>query len=252
MTRSEYTAQVQSALRRVTKREREAIRAEIDAHMEDHICGLLELGYSPELAEERTMAFMGDPAEVGRELNKQYPLRWLVVKWAAMALTLATVLLVLSPAWQFAGQVTDNLWNRFDPQHQLDLCDVNLYKRQTGTYQFLKDASELDLRQTEAGVTMRVYQAGLKCPTAKKTEAWVSVCLYSENPFHQLPQLQYWGVVKRGRILSDQEVAYTFFDGAETSFAVCGQVRRGEDLQFTYEQCGHRYTFSVPLPWEEP
>ena len=36
--------------------------------------GLLELGYSPELAEERTLDAMGDPKEVGRELNRQYPL----------------------------------------------------------------------------------------------------------------------------------------------------------------------------------
>lgn len=52
MTRWEYTEQVLANLRRVTRAEREAIRAEIDGHMEDHVCDLLELGYPPELAEE--------------------------------------------------------------------------------------------------------------------------------------------------------------------------------------------------------
>ena len=72
MTRREYTDTVLSALRRVTEDERRAIRSEIDGHMEDHICALLDLGYDESLAEERTMALMGDPAEVGRELNRQY------------------------------------------------------------------------------------------------------------------------------------------------------------------------------------
>ena len=72
MTRSEYVERVLSVMRHVTPSEREAIRAEIDAHIEDHICDLLELDYDEALAEERTMALMGDPEEVGRELDKQY------------------------------------------------------------------------------------------------------------------------------------------------------------------------------------
>ena len=66
MTRSEYVERVLSVMKHVTGEEREAIRAEIDAHIEDHICGLLELDYPEDLAEERTMALMGDPEEVGR------------------------------------------------------------------------------------------------------------------------------------------------------------------------------------------
>ena len=71
MTRQEYTDRVLANLRRVTRSERAAIREELDAHMEDHICDLLDLGYDEALAEERTMQRMGDPEEVGRELDKQ-------------------------------------------------------------------------------------------------------------------------------------------------------------------------------------
>ena len=86
MDRKTYIETVLSALRHVTRREREAIRAEIDGHIEDHMADLLELDYPPELAEERTLSAIGDPAEVGRELNKQYPLRWLTVRWFAVSL----------------------------------------------------------------------------------------------------------------------------------------------------------------------
>lgn len=51
MNRKEYTDAVLTALRHVTDRERLAIRAELDAHIEDHIAALRELDYPPELAE---------------------------------------------------------------------------------------------------------------------------------------------------------------------------------------------------------
>lgn len=59
MNRKEYTDAVLTALRHVTDRERLAIRAELDAHIEDHIAALRELDYPPELAEERALGRHG-------------------------------------------------------------------------------------------------------------------------------------------------------------------------------------------------
>lgn len=247
MTRGEYNARVQAALRRVTERERAAIRAELDAHMEDHICDLLDLGYPPELAEERTMAFMGDPEEVGRELNKQYPLGWLAAKWAAMALTAVLVLLMLLPARQLAGTVADNLWNRFYPLHQLDLWDISFAGFVDGEYvHIVADTAEVDLRQSADGVGMRVYQAGLEDPAAERTTAWIAVSIYSENPFRNSPTLMGELTAPDGR-----EVTRTMTYSFGGPFMVYSEVTRGEDLTFTYEQGGHSFTFTVPLPWEE-
>ena len=53
MDRRDYTDRVLSSLRRVTEKEREAIRSELDGHIEDHMEALRELGYDEELAEER-------------------------------------------------------------------------------------------------------------------------------------------------------------------------------------------------------
>ena len=93
MTRQEYTARLLGMLRHVTKEERAAIRAEIEGHIEDHMEYLLDLGYDEQLAEARTMAAMGDPEVVGRELNKQYPLFWLVV---SRVITVVMVLVILT------------------------------------------------------------------------------------------------------------------------------------------------------------
>lgn len=247
MTRREYTDQVLAALRHVTPKERADIQAEIDGHMEDHICALEDLGYPEDLAEERTMAAMGDPKEVGRELNKQYPFRWLAIKWSAIALTLMFTLMMLVPAWHFAGQVADNLWNRFYPLHQLDLWDISFVGWVDDEYvHIVADTVEVDLKRTDDGVTLWVYQVGLEAPTAEETVAWAAVSLYSENPFGRSPQLLGSLIAPDGR-----DVIASGFRSFGGPFMVRESVTRGENMDFTYELMGHRFTFTVPLPWEE-
>ena len=92
MDRKTYIETVLSALRHVTRREREAIRTEIDAHIEDHMADLLELDYPPELAEERTLSAMGDPAEVGRALDLQYLFRWYFSRGILLLFSVCVVL----------------------------------------------------------------------------------------------------------------------------------------------------------------
>ena len=126
MDRKTYIDVVLSALRHVTRRERSAIREELAGHIEDHMEGLIELGYDPALAEERTLAAMGDPKEVGRELNRQYPLGWLMIRWCARLLTVWVVLAVLlmvmntmdaqtSPLTALRERIQPNLSHHFDP-----------------------------------------------------------------------------------------------------------------------------------------
>ena len=99
MDRRDYTDRVLSSLRRVTEKEREAIRSELDGHIEDHMEALRELGYDEELAEERAIAAMGEPDEVGRELNRQYTgWGWVLVSRAAVVLTV-----VLCWPWEYWG-----------------------------------------------------------------------------------------------------------------------------------------------------
>ena len=182
MDRRQYTEQVLSSLRRVTHDEREAIRQELDGHMEDHMEALRELGYGEEEAEARTLAAMGDPAEVGRELNRQYPFRWLAIGWAAMIATLLFALLVALPAWNKAGDVVNNLWCRFYPLHLLDLRDLS-WGADRDYRPMAAEAEKVELRQSADGVTLYIYQAGLEDPAAEETTAWAAVSPYWNDPF---------------------------------------------------------------------
>ena len=240
MDRRQYTDRVLTSLRRVTAKEREAIRRELDGHMEDHMEALRELGYDEALAEERTIAAMGDPAEVGRELNRQYPFRWLAIGWAAMIATLLFALLVALPAWNKAGDVVNNLWCRFYPLHLLNLRDLS-WGADRDYRPMVAEAEKVDLRQTADGVTLYIYQAGLEDPAAEETTAWAAVSPYWDDPFRS-------NNVYRSLMASGEIDSLSFdYDGP---FIVSGQVRRGEPLCFAYDISGETFSFEVPLPWE--
>jgi len=240
MTRSEYIQAVSASLKRLTRRERESIRQELDGHMEDHMESLRELGYDEQLAEERILAAMGDPAEVGRELNRQYPFRWLAIGWAAMIATLLFALLVALPAWNKAGDVVNNLWCRFYPLHLLNLRDLG-WGADRDYRPMVAEAEKVDLRQTADGVTLYIYQAGLEDPAAEETTAWAAVSPYWDDPFRS-------NNVYRSLMASGEIDSLSFdYDGP---FIVSGQVRRGEPLCFAYDISGETLSFEVPLPWE--
>ena len=134
MDRRQYTEQVLSSMRRVTYDERESIRQELDGHMEDHMEALRELGFDEQLAEERTLAAMGDPAEVGRELNRQYTgWGWVISgRIAKLVAVLLVVPLLCSPFFhdRWMGP-TDYIKNRIDPDF-------------SGTTRFLEYAARSD------------------------------------------------------------------------------------------------------------
>ncbi|MBE6996126.1 MAG: hypothetical protein E7429_05330 [Ruminococcaceae bacterium] len=242
MDRKTYCDTVRAQLRSLTKEERAQACAELDAHMEDHICSLLELGYDAALAEERTLALMGDPAEVGRELNRQYPLGWLAVGYVARALTLVLLLCMLSPLWNLGGQVKDHLAARFWPLREWDMAYIRMGDTDLPV---AEELTEIDLRRTVDGVTMRLYQVGLEDPEAAETTAWVAVTWYSENPLRKTPQLRGAFSAPDGR-----EVTGRVFSGQQ-QWLIYVPVKWGEVLEFTYDQNGHRYDFTVELPWKE-
>lgn len=119
MNRRDYTATVLKGLRHLTESEKEQIRKELDAHMEDHMLELMERGWEPGEAEEKATACMGDPAEVSLELQKCYSYVWLIVNRVLGVLVILLVLLSvteLTSAGRFAWY---NQQARFNPMSHM-------------------------------------------------------------------------------------------------------------------------------------
>ena len=78
--------------------DRAAVRAELEAHMEDKAADLQRIfpGISREEAEERALSEMGDPAEIGKKLARIHK-PWLGWLWAVscVLLWIAGIMLAL-------------------------------------------------------------------------------------------------------------------------------------------------------------
>lgn len=93
MTRRDFTDRVLLPLTKLTWEEREDIRRELEEHIEDRMEYYLEKGWDEAPAEARCLEAMGDPAEIGQEMARQYrrlDRGWL---WLGRAAVLLTVVL---------------------------------------------------------------------------------------------------------------------------------------------------------------
>lgn len=245
MTRREYTARVLICLRRVTRQEREAIQAEIDGHMEDHICALLDLGYPPELAEERALALMGDPAEVGRELNRQYPLGWLILGRAAMALTLLLALLFTRPLLERAPAAWESVKLRCAPKAVLDISQ----EREDFDHLGL-DAWDADVETAIRDVHFRIYQIAY-AREGPGGNVRLAVACWRTNPFQEELDgldgfsLEVWadGEEKKGYSIQPET-------GGVSLYGVW--AKPGQTLTMSWEVYGESGTVSFTLPEVEP
>ena len=268
MDRREYTAQVLSRLRRVTAKEREAIRAELDGHMEDRFEALRELGYDKREAEERTLAAMGDPAEVGRELNQQYT-GWGWVIFGRIA-KLATILMLLPLFLQVFGSTSslaEYLKYRIDP----DFSGRTLFLEYAASSTFLPESVQdkvpllsgaeavlpLDIRLQVGNDELRVFRVSVgetEDDTGRRfLAAEVLAVAYDRIPF---------GVVASRRLgemtLTSQNRQCTawcgdFFNASDWYLEIEGTVEiRPGDTYVTLSQdlYGEPFSLQIPLPEE--
>ena len=240
MTRREYTDTVLAALRRVTEDERRAIRAEIDGHMEDHICALLDLGYDEPLAEERTMALMGDPAEVGRELNKQYTgWGWVLLSRAAVALTIVLCIQMVLGLGIF-GNLFYSFQARILPREADWECAVTAeeavnFRTSVGNDVLRVSRIAVGTREGEtvAGLAMTVYD---RIPGGIASERLISNLRLEDRRGDVLP-------VRSGNV------------GTVTAwYTTCYLPIQPGDTHVTlhYERFGEEIAVEIPLPEVEP
>ena len=102
-----YADTVCQSLKNATRRERKAIRQELEDHLTDHAEALVESGWDAAHATQHALAAMGAPNTIGEELNKAFPLRWFVLS----RLTLAAFLLCCLPLVTEVPQAVGQLWD---------------------------------------------------------------------------------------------------------------------------------------------
>lgn len=98
--------------------DRAAVREELEAHLEDKTADLARIfpDMAPEEAQERALAQMGDPEELGKELARVHKpwlgYLWRASKWAAwlLAAVFVVVCVVQNDHYQSAGHP---LWGKF-------------------------------------------------------------------------------------------------------------------------------------------
>ena len=238
MDRSEYCAQVLAGLRHLSRREREAVRAELEDHMEDHARALLDLGYDERLAEERTVAAMGDPAEVAREMERQYPRGWSVV--VGVSVMLSTVIIVSA---LFGIGMLEPLWNsivcRFLPPEDFGPSAVS---------------RPLDIRIPIGNDILRIYRVALT-EWEGEPHARVSMCAYDRLPGGVVSRQLISHVAlesQRGPVSQRTQLATrggsSWFCDAALLYV---PVQSGDGhVTLRYERFGESLTVDIPLPEE--
>lgn len=110
---NEYGKAVCGYVRHATGKEKAAIRKELEDHMTDHAQALLEVGFPEDHAYRVAVESMGDPETVGKALNKEYPLHWLILsRGLLVVIPILAVLLVFLVAqswttWEAKMNVLD-------------------------------------------------------------------------------------------------------------------------------------------------
>ena len=236
MNRREYTSRVLACLRRLTPEEEEAVRAELDAHMEDHICALLDLGYEEALAEERTMAAMGDPEEVGREMNKAYPLRWLILGRAAVILT---VILCCQAVFALGilGNAVQSLEARIYPDRSIRLEQMDYSER-------------VNYKAAVGNDILRVYRVSVGSEDGKRM-AEVSLCTYDRIPCGIVSE----DLLNRAEVKNQRGESLWSGNGSGCWMAEWANRYaeiQPDDLYVTveYDRFGEQVQLVVPLPKE--
>lgn len=145
------------------KPDRSAIERELRAHYDDHCADLLRLGYPPRLAQQRALGAMGDPAEIGRALDRAHR-PWLGRLWQASWAALAAALL-LSLLWMMDGSPwLRRVWNTVLPpedlagyEEQMAAYDVLLNRQEGHDYIFYEGPLEGEAVRME-GYTLSVLK----------------------------------------------------------------------------------------------
>lgn len=247
----DYGQRVCQFIRHATPKEKAAIQAELAAHITDHTAALIATGHAPETAQAMALEAMGDPEVVGKALNKEYPLRWLVLSRGLLAaiVVLALLLVVHTSGW--VQSLTFYWQARTDPLHA---ADTQLYDAE---YNPLPNSylTPLDLHYSLPGNTVFSIYAVAVVPNGEGTyTVTLFTTRYRDTP---LP-LTTLGLSAGDLSFSQNGEPLNVFSGmGNTKGSACYfqySITVTDDkapLQAVYDHYGTYFAAEIPLTGEE-
>lgn len=242
MEQNEFCDRVLALVRHATPEEKNAIRWELLDHMEDHAAALMERGRDEETARAMAAAAMGDPEEVGRELDRQYPFIWLAVSRVSLALILLILLSMV-----FRLPLFPFFWENIEARTQE--APVTLENLQASR------AYTVDLRAEIGSDVLRIYGVGLTpSPDGRTGTVSLAMCSYDKSPFgHTSGNLiQHLTYEAGGEEVQSHAGGGSSNSGAAHWFARAITVsREAETIAVCYDRFGTKVRLEVPLYWED-
>jgi len=220
-----------------TGKEIEGVRKELCDHLDDHAQALIDIGRSPEEAEVAAILAMGDPEDIGREMNMQFPFVWLLLSRASAILAVLLIICLISPLINQLGLNLDNIRYRTSPiscttykyTHQID-HRIEIPHTNDIAY-FYAYALEYDEKQNQH-------------------YAVLGLVTYDKNVFGIVSNYSH----EFSFLIDDMELrcgggGMIRASGAQFRYEV--PVSKGqENVIAVYEHLGERIELEIPLSWE--
>lgn len=238
----DYGKAVCQHLRHATGREKKSVQAELAAHLEDHAQALREAGYGEEQARQAALDAMGNPAEVGKALDREFPKLWYVLSKASLLALVLAALFAVQTLWPVLSNLAAYCQARTDPMHSGYILDdfPGLYP--------------LDIQYDLPGnATLQVFGSGLEpSEFGEGYDAYIATVIYPKTFFTRsqigTSCLDFsWDV--------PDSIFYSPLAGTEGGVYYCTykllNISPGTSPTALYDYYGTTFQFTVPLPWEE-
>lgn len=256
-----FCDRVLSCLSRATDKEKETVRKELEAHIEDHRDALIESGMDPMAAMNKAEEAMGNPEEVGQALNAQFSTFWLWVKRVIQGIIGFLLLL----AWVMSLEGNTILTGPWDV---LSGAWENWQARQGKGVEFDTGYEPgLAIHSWKGWETMQVGEEIICLVQVDLTPSYIRqgdyngyfyFCTYNQDLFTS-PNAEILGqltVTPESGVVIDPEYNwgwYSFTNGKGVSTRVySGLVMEGDTyVDVTYDHYGTYVTMRCYLDWEE-
>ena len=247
-----YLQAVCACLRHATAKEKQAVAQELQDHLDDHAAALVEAGWDPEEAQTHALAAMGEAKEVGQALNREFPLRWLILSRMALAALILAVAVALPFLFPAVAGAAGSLQARWDPAAYA-----------AAHFEAPPPLVPMDVQwEIYDGTILSLYGVGLReLPQEGYYSADLYTVLYHRNPFRSTPLLlgELWVTAQdaeeelfvpypAGLPLSG--TTHQNFNATYSVIEVSGDFA-GQDITLHYRYLDTSFALDISLPWEE-